>query len=365
MIRCSTVVGAVLVLSSALTASLDAQVGAARLYVPNQDDATITVIALPDHKVVTTLALTALGFGSTAKPHHVQVDPDGRHWYVTLIGAGKLLKFNEQNQIVGSVDLEVPGLIAIDPTSDKLLVGRSMSAVNPPSRLAVIDRREMKLLAEYDVFFPRPHALVVHPNGKYAYAASLGVNQFASLRMEDGEQTLVDIEGAPRTLTQFSISPDGNWLLVTAESSNQLLVFSLADSQTPRLVNQIPMAAGPFESIFTFDGRWVFVTNLRANQVSMIDPEGWRVVAEITDPSLVQPHGLALSPDGRYVYVSSRHQSGGAHDHEGNKAIMSGTVTVVCIATKTVVAVVPAGNYAAGLGATRPTQLPDRPGPCS
>lgn len=336
-----------------------------RLYVANQDDATVAIIALDGHRMVKTLDLRTLGFGPNAKPHHAQVDPDGEHWYLTLISAGKVLKLDRANRIVGAVDLEVPGLLALHPTEDLLVVARSMAAVNPPKRIALIRRSDMVLLDEVDIFFPRPHALVVDPRGTHVYVASLGVNQIASVRLEDGQLHLVDVDGPFHTLTQFAVSPDARWLVATAETSNHLLVWDVADPDAPRFARGIPLDAGPFEPVFSWDGRWVFVTNLNANAVTVLDVETWEPVEVIRHEAFQQPHGVALSPDGAWLYVSSRHQSGGAHDHEGHKATGHGTVAAICIPTRTVEHVFEVGNYAAGMGAPLPGKpLPVTPTTC-
>lgn len=337
---------------------------APRVYVANQDDATVSVIDVATSTLVATVDFQQLGFSATARPHHTQVEPDGAFWYVTLIGAGRVLKLDRENRIVGSVSTEVPGLMALDPGADRMVVARSMSAVNPPARVVVIRRSDMTVIDEHDSFFPRPHALVMHPKGRHAYVGSLGVNQLASLDLEDGSLQLVDVAGPYHTLTAFSVSPDGRWLLATGETSNQLLVFDLVDPAKPRFVQGVPMEAGPFESIFSWDGRRVFVTNLRANAVTVLDPDGWRVNAVVRDSSFMQPHGLALSPDGRFVYVSSRHQSGGAHDHAGMNATATGTLTVLCIPTGVREKVVAVGNYAAGISTPHPAVLPRTPTGC-
>ena len=80
--------------------------------------------------------------------HHVQVEPDGSAWYVTLIGAGKVLKLDPNDRVLGSAEMEVPGLIALHPSKDLMFVARSMSAVNPPPRMAVIRRSDMAVLDE-------------------------------------------------------------------------------------------------------------------------------------------------------------------------------------------------------------------------
>jgi YVTN family beta-propeller protein len=330
-----------------------------RLYVTNQDDATVSVIDLAAQQVVETLDLQRHGFGPNAKPHHAQVEPDGSYWYLTLIGANKVLKLDRENRIVGSVDMEVPGLLALDPTSDLLVVAHSMSAVNPPRRIVLVRRSTMTVVDEYDVFFPRPHALVVDPRGQYVYVASLGANQLASVRLEDGQLELVDVDGPPQTLTQFAVSPDGRWLVATGQTGNQLLVFDITEPGKPKADRTVPLVPGPFEPVFTWDGRWVVVTNLDANAVTVVDPKTWMPVEVIRHDAFRQPHGVALSPDGKYVYVSNRYQAGAAHDHEGSKPLGSGNVSAICIATRTVDAVVPVGHYAAGMGVAPPVRRPE------
>ena len=335
-----------------------------RLYLTNQDDATVSVIDVTTRKLIETVDLQAMGFGANAKPHHTQQEADGSYWYVTLIGAGKVLKLDGSNRIAGSVDMEVPGLMALDPNADLLLVARSMSAVNPPKRMAIIRRSDMKLLDEVDVFFPRPHALAIDPRGHYAYIGSLGVNQIASVRLSDNEVKLVDVDGPYHTLTQFSVSPDGRWLLATGSTSNQLLVFDITDEGNPKFSRSVAQVGGPFESAFTGDGRQVWVTNLDSNAVAVVDASTWSSTAVIRGPEFQQPHGIVLSPDGQDFWVSNRYQGGGMHDHEGQHPTGSGTAVSLCVATRAVDGEVPVGHYAAGLSVARPVAAPPAPTPC-
>jgi YVTN family beta-propeller protein len=336
-----------------------------RLYVANQDAATVSVLDVATNTAVATVDLRTLGFAANARPHHAQVEPDGVFWYVTLIGAGKVLKLDRDNRLVASATMEVPGLMALHPTDDLLVVGRSMSAVNPPSRLVVLKRSDMSVVDEIDVFFPRPHALVWDTRGTRIFVASLGQNQLASVGVASGDVKLVDVPGPPHSFTQAAVSPDGRWMVLTAQLTNQLVVFDVTDPASPKLLKTIALEKGPFEPAFTPDGKWVYVTDLDANRVSVVDTERWEVAETLTHPALAQPHGIAVSPDGRVVYVSNRHQSGGAHDHEGGKATGQGTVVAICAATRKVIAVVPVGAYAAGISTPVPARRPaSPPGPC-
>ena len=195
----------------------------AQLYVPNQDDATVSVIDPGTLRVLRTVDLRKYGVGDNAKPHHIQVEPDGSAWYVTLIGAGKVLKLDPRGRLLGSADMEVPGLIALHPTKDLMFVGRSMSAVNPPPRIAIIRRSDMSVLDEVDLLFPRPHGIVVNPKAEVVYVASLGTNQIATVGIEQGEVRLTNVPGMAHGFVQAAVSPDGRLMAVTAELTDSLL----------------------------------------------------------------------------------------------------------------------------------------------
>ena len=121
------------------------------------------------------------------------------------------------------------------------------------------------------------------------------------------------------------------------------------------------MADGPFEPGFTLDGRWLYVTNLEADRVTIVDTESWKTVAEVVHEALVQPHGIGFSPDGRFVFVSNRHQTGSIHDHHGGHASASGTLVVIRVGVHEVEAVLEVGRYAAGVGVPAPPRREEHP----
>jgi DNA-binding beta-propeller fold protein YncE len=325
---------------------------AAQLYVPNQDDATVSVIDPVGRRLLRTVDLRHYGVGDNAKPHHVQVEPDGSAWYVTLIGAGKVLKLDRNDRELGSAETEVPGLIALHPSKDLMFVARSMSAVNPPPRMAVIRRSDMAVLDEVDLLFPRPHGIAVHPQGRVVYVASLGTNQIAGVGVDGGEVRLLDVPGSPHGFVQLAVSPDGKLLVATAELTDSLLIFDLSQPEAPRLLRGVAMPDGPFEPAFTSDGRTIFVTALNADRVAAVATRDWTVSVLPENPGFGQPHGIALSPDGSRVFVGNRHQAGGVHDHAGGKPKEPGTVVAICVGSRSVDTVLSVGNYAAGLGMT-------------
>lgn len=331
------------------------------VYVANQDDASVSVIDAGSLDVVATVDLASLGYGANAKPHHVAVEPDGSHWYVSLIGANRVLKLDRANRLVAELELEVPGMLALDPASDRLYVARSMSAVNPPPRIAVIDRNAMRA-EEISVLFPRPHALVAHPALPLVYSASLAENSMAVIDPENEDVAVRPIPSPTggtgghdpgshvpgghdpdvHVVVQWAVSPDGRTMVGTGEMSGRLLVYDLSDPNAPEELRQLPVGARPWHPVFTAAGDEVWFANKGSNTVTVVDTGSWTVAATVEGRGLAEPHGAAVSPDGRYVFISNNNLEGG--DPGG-----TGTLVVIDREARRIVRVIPVGANAAGV----------------
>ncbi len=319
------------------------------LYVASQEDVSVAVVDMSTNELVTTVDLKELGFSPTAKAHHTAVEPDGSFWYVSLIADGQVLKFNRDNQLVGQATFETPGMLSLDPNSELLYVGRSMAAVNPPQRVGVIDRTSM-VIEEVDVFFPRPHALTVDPEGDRFFSASLGQNSVAFGDVGAEEVDLLSLDGGMNhMLVQFAVSPDGSTMVAGGQMTGELLVFDLSGSE-PEVVESVAVGGQPWHPVFSRDGAEVWIPNQAGNTVTVVDTRSWEVLDVISHPALVEPHGTAISPDGSTVYVSGRNVSGEYRPQEGGSG-NPGTVVAIDRRSREVVAVIEVGAYAAGMSA--------------
>ena len=319
-----------------------------RVYVANQSSASVSVIDAGSGEVVATIDVTEFGFDANSRPHHTAVDPDGGHWYVSLIGGGHVLRFNAENELVGRAPFETPGLLAIAPSSGMLYVGRSMMAVNPPQRIGVIDPEDMGI-EELDVFFARPHALAVDPVTERVFAASLVENRFAVLGETSGQLDLVDVDGPPHTFVQFALSPDRRHLVATAQLTGKLLVFDAADPAAG-LVAEVDVGTQPWHPIFSPDGDRVYFGAKDDDAVIVVETAGWTVVRRITAPGIAEPHGSAVTADGRYLFVSNRNLKGTytpTRQVENNADV--GTVVKIDTRTYEVVQTIEVGAYPAGI----------------
>lgn len=320
------------------------------LYVCNQGSASVTVIESGSHEVTKTVDLQDLGFSANANPHHAVAEPDGSFWYVTLIGENRVLKFNRENELVNQTTLEVPGLLAIHPQKDLLYVGRSMMAVNPPQSFGVINRSDMDLLEEVDLFFARPHALTTTPDGMWTFVGSLSENQLLSINIDDDETNLITVPGNTHTFVNFAISPDGNTMVATGQVSGQLLVFDISDPLNPNLTNTIKVGAQPWHPVYSPNGEYVYFGNKQDHSVSVVNMKSMSVEAVIEGNGLAQPHGAALSRDGKYLYITNNNLDGTYQSEEASPDERIGTVTVINTETRTIEKVIEVGKYASGIG---------------
>jgi PQQ-dependent catabolism-associated beta-propeller protein len=133
-----------------------------------------------------------------------------------------------------------------------------------------------------------------------------------------------------------AISPDGRWAAVTAETSNSL---SLIDLKSLAVVGNVLVDVRPRGVVFSPDSRTAWVSAEIGSSLAAIDVEG-RVVREtlVLEGGSGKPVGVAVSPDGRRVYVAN----GG-----------TGTVSVVDGAEMKLVATVKVGRRPWGLALSR------------
>jgi YVTN family beta-propeller protein len=322
-----------------------------RIYVCNQGAATLTVIDVETNKIIDSVDLQELGFSANAKPHHTVAEPDGSHWYVTLIGENRVLKFNRKNELVNQTKMEVPGLLSLHPTRDLLLVGRSMSAVNPPQSIGVIRRSDMSLEREIDTFFARPHAIATTPNGIWTFIASLAENQILSLNTETWETNLLTFGGDTHVFVDFAISPASSTMVVTGQVTGKLLIFDIKEPASPKLTDTIDVNSEPWHPVFSQDGRFVYFGNKGSHTVTVIDMKNRTVDSVVEGNGLAQPHGSALSADGKYLYISNNNRKGTYKaSSSSSTGDPPGTITVINTETHAIEKIIEVDTYPSGIG---------------
>jgi DNA-binding beta-propeller fold protein YncE len=234
-----------------------------------------------------------------------------------------------------------------------------MSAVNPPKRVAVIDRKTMSG-AEHEVLFARPHPVAATSTG-LAYTGSLGVNQVATLDLTEAAGLGVKITSVPgpnHSFVQFTTTRDGRTLVGTGDVSGQLLVFDVSNAytpDTPRLVKSIDVGKMAFDPVYTPDEKFVWVPVKSTNEIVVVDAVAWKEVARIKDATLQQPQQVVFSADGATAFVTNNNKMDHMADpaHAGHEMPASdGMASLVIINARTykVEDAIPLGKNLTGMG---------------
>jgi DNA-binding beta-propeller fold protein YncE len=317
------------------------------LYVCNQNSATVSIVDTDSNAVVRTVDLTEKGFSKTAKPHHVVVEPDGSAWYVSLIGADAVVKFNARNEVVGRVSFPAPGMLSLHGPTDRLYAGHTMSIPDVPGTVAVIRPSDMTRAAVLSVPFERPHGMAVSPDGRHAYSSSLATNDLAAIDAERTQvETPVSFPAASRQrYVQFDLSADGKRAYVTGQVAGQVQVLSLADPTAPTLVDSVDVGAAPWHPQLSADGSTLYVGSKATNTVYAVDTDTYETTT-IEGRGLAQPHGSALAPDGQTLYVSNNNTNGRYTPTSGANV---GTVVAIDTQTNAIQAVIEVGADPAGI----------------
>lgn len=326
-----------------------------RLYVPNQMGASISILDGAG-TLLRTIDLRALGFSAHAMPHQVVAEPNGQAWYVTLAGDGWVLGFDGNDELVARTRVSEPGMIVLDHRRDRLYVSRALGAVNPARSLAVLRASDLQLLDEPDVFIPRPHALAVDTVSGRVYTGSLSTNEIAMYDPATERTSITTLEGGPQSFVGLASSPDGRHLVATTQISDRLLAFDTSDPATLALIASVEVAPMPYDVAYAPDGASVWFPNQRTGSVTRVDTRSWTIAHIVRHEALQEPHGVAVTSDGRTVYVSSHGRTLGrpsapaAAGHDMDTPRANGTLAVIDAATGKVSTVTEVGPYAAALG---------------
>jgi len=172
-------------------------------------------------------------------PHAHQIYPvSEKHFYVCDLGIDKVMKYEiNKSKMICEKGIPIPNgngprHLVKHPTEDLLFVMNELNV-------------KVSMLFQDELYKDFPtlensksgSAIRIHPNGKYIYAGNRGSGLISLCRYEHKEKNLEVIEHFPcagETPREFQLTPDGSWLLVAYQDSDQIEIFAI-DPFTGRL----------------------------------------------------------------------------------------------------------------------------------
>ena len=146
-----------------------------------------------------------------------------------------------------------------------------------------------------------PIQIIVGPAGYFLYVSNLSSNEISVISAATFQE--VDRIGTSIQPLDMAISPNGSTLYATNSGSGTLTIVDL-ETRSARTAWLAGLTTGPY-GIAVRDDK-VYATDLTNNQLLIMDPEG--IIRSRVDVAL-QPRSLALSPDGKRLYVTSMREN--------------------------------------------------------
>ncbi|HEV8538048.1 MAG TPA: YncE family protein [Bacteroidota bacterium] len=323
-----------------------------KLYVPNQGDDNVAIIDI-DSLVVT--RYIGVGRSPVIEGPHFVVAND-RFWYVSLVGAGQVWKFDAlADTLVGYAKIQgMPALLELTPDGSKLYVSQFTTSMT--NKVIVVNTSTMTVVNSITVW-TMPHGMRMNHTGTKLYVANMMSDNISVIGLQDDEViTTIPLASdampfgpAKYMPMEICISPDDSILMVTCSETQEVRMF---DAVRYTLIDSFIVGDQPWHLQFTPDGQFCYVANRRGNSASMIHAPMRHVMETIAGVSLFDyPHGCDVSVDGKYVFVSNEnvgHRFTPRYntDYVGNVCVIDG-------ATNQIVKVLEVGKMPTGLSVAR------------
>ncbi len=255
-------------------------------------------------------------------PHGINVSPDGRHWYVSLAHGmpfGSVHKYETgTDQWVTDVTLGMfPATLDIAASTGLMyIVNFNLHGPMEPSTVSVVETRSMTEVAQVETGV-MPHGARLSHDGRWLYTVSMmndTLVELNALTFEVSRQLKFGepVENDPTGMESFGVSglvqptwvsrptPQGK-VYVTGNSSNELFEVDLNTWMITRQFKET--GAGPYNLDITPDGHILVVTYKKDAAVGFWDLETGDELGRISTLRTV-PHGVAITPDGRYAFIT-------------------------------------------------------------
>jgi DNA-binding beta-propeller fold protein YncE len=314
----------------------------------------------------------------TEGPHGINISPDGRHWFLSIAHGmpfGSVHKYEaETDEWLADVTVGMfPATMAVSPATGLLfVVNFDLHGDMRPSSISVVETRTM-IEVERIATGIMPHGARMNAKGTHLYSVNMMSDSLVeldafkfdiarTLSLHDDDDGEGEGEGAGHGHSMHQESPDdgsGGDPLLTRMSSTVKPTW--ATSPTPdgkvyvagngiHKIYEVDLDAwevsrtfdagdgmGPYNLDVTPDGKLLVATYKSAAHVGVWDLHLGEELARIETTRTV-PHGVAVSDDGLYAFVTLEGKGG-----------EPGTVEVYDLDAKQRVATADVGKQAGGI----------------
>jgi YVTN family beta-propeller protein len=277
-----------LLITAALALNSALALAAAKAYIGNFADNTVSVIDTAANRVIATIPVVQ-------GPHGMAISHDSRTVYVAGDRSSSLSIIDTAtDRVVKTVEVgKAPNGVALTPDGKLLLV-----TLYAEDRLAFLDTATNTVVASVRV--PKPHTASISPDGKLVYVTNQEPGHFSLTVVDLASRAVVRSVPLEKTPRDAEFSYDGKAFYFTVAGVSAVEVL---DPAADKIVAEIPTGVSPhFVSVFRSAPLGMAVVQ-GPGELLLFDPTTNREVRRIGVGK--QPHWLALSGDGKTAYVTN------------------------------------------------------------
>lgn len=263
-------------------------------------------------------------------PHGLAIDAAGETLFMTTghgVPNGKIWKFDIGPDTVTAVPVSLgPFPATLDLTPDGLyafVVNFNLHGDHVPSSVSVVYTPTLMEIARTETC-TMPHGSRLSPDGRWQYSACMMDDLLVRIdtrtfEVADRFRVAVGHEGpvaadehaghgmdhgamAEPTCSPTWAQPSGDGALVYVACNKADHILEI-DPATWTVTRTFPTGRAPYNLATTPDGKWLVATLKSGAAVELFDLETGRSVAT-TPTSTKVAHGVVVSPDSRYAFVS-------------------------------------------------------------
>ncbi len=295
-------------------------------------------------------------------PHGLTVSPDGDYWYLSIahgLPFGKAIKYKTgTDEKVGAVELGLfPATMQISPLTGLLyVVNFNLHGPMEPSSVSVVDPEAMAEVARTTTGI-MPHGSRLSPDGRHHYSVAMmsgelfeidaltfevtrrlhtGTGHASLPGMTDAEPGRMPMgnAGRPPKPTWVHPHPTQPFVYVANNGTDEIVEVDL---ERWTITRRFKAEGAPYNLDVSADGRYLVATLKRADATGIYNLTTGQESQRFANSRAVT-HGVALSPDSRYAFISVEGIGG-----------EPGTVDVFDLQTMAHVASVDIGKQAGGI----------------
>jgi YVTN family beta-propeller protein len=291
-------------------------------------------------------------------PHNVQIDDQGRYYYVTLIRGNKLRKYDAvTNELLGEATVGTsPAHVVLTGDGTKAYVTNFDLSLG---RAFVVNTATMTVsdTIRSSNFMKGTHGARLSHDGRFLYIGNNGTDLITVVHTSnDSIVTHIPVVPDVPPFGSFSYKPyqiavrgDDRFIYVTCNGRALVSVIERNSDETFSWRDTIRVGQNPLQCEVTRDQQFLYVCNQGSRSVSVINAQTNRLQTTI-DSVGARPHGVDISDDSRTVYVTLENTQGGEPPHHPSVgSVMPAFLAIIDVGSNRVIRKIEIGGFGAGV----------------